>query len=119
MQSGLLNYGPIAAPFVTLPYVATTVLPAFQANNFEMVLTGNLSLSNPLGPVQDGQSLLLRFIQDATGSRTLTLAGSQFRLGTTLTGVTLTTTANLTDYIALLWNARATKWDVVGFMQGY
>jgi hypothetical protein len=56
--------------------------------------------------------------QDGGGSKTITL-DSKFRLGTTVDAVVLTTTASKTDYLGVIYNAAADKFDVVAFVKGY
>ncbi len=119
MNTGNQFFGPTSAPCVILPFRATTVLDMSAGNSFEMTLAGNLSLSNPINVINDGQPLLLRLIQDGAGSRTLTLSGAQFRFGTTITAITLTTTPGATDYIGMLWNKTAQKWDILSLAQGF
>jgi hypothetical protein len=69
----------------------------FAANqNFILTLTGNLTLANPTTE-QVGQAGVITFIQDGTGSRTLTL-GTQYKtVGGG--GITLSTAANTVDVV--------------------
>jgi hypothetical protein len=69
----------------------------FAANqNFILTLTGNLTLANPTTE-QVGQAGVITFIQDGTGSRTLTL-GSQYKTRGG-NGITLSTAANAVDVV--------------------
>lgn len=70
--------------------------------------------SNPT----DGQRVIWELIQDATGSRTITL-DSAFGLGTDIATVTLSTTANKRDFLGAVYNSSATKWFVIAFVRGY
>lgn len=101
----------------TLAYAATVTTDASQGNLFRITLTGNLTLANPTNPV-DGQKVVWELVQDATGSRTLTL-GSAFALGTDISAVTLTTTASKRDFVGAVYNAAAAKWYVIAFSKGY
>lgn len=65
-------------------------------NNFVLTLTGNLTLDNPTTE-QVGQSGFIAFIQDATGSRTLTLGSEYLNAGGT--APTLSTAANAIDIV--------------------
>lgn len=87
-----------ASKFQTLTDGAT-ITPDFGAGlNFKVTLGGNRTLANPSN-AKDGQSGVIRVIQDGTGSRTLTY-GSNWRFpGGTSTAV-LSTTANAIDIIA-------------------
>jgi hypothetical protein len=69
----------------------------FETNqNFVLTLTGNITLANPTTE-QVGQSGVITFIQDGTGSRTLTL-GSQYKtVGGS--GLTLSTAAAAVDVV--------------------
>ena len=69
----------------------------FAANqNFILTLTGNLTLANPTTE-QVGQAGVITFIQDGTGSRTLTL-GAQYKTKGG-SGITLSTAANTVDVV--------------------
>ena len=69
----------------------------FDANqNFVLTLTGNVTLDNPTTE-KVGQSGFIAFIQDGTGSRTLTLGTDYESAGGS--GITLTTTASATDLV--------------------
>jgi hypothetical protein len=107
----------VAAGVVTITYAATITPVATAGNHFRCTLTGNVTLNAPTGGL-DGQKITVELLQDATGGRTLTL-GTGFGLGTYITTVTLTTTANTRDYLALIFNATSGNWDVVGLVHGY
>ena len=96
---------------------ATISTDAGLGNRFRVTLGGNRTLANPTNAV-DGQQMVWEIIQDATGSRTITL-GTKFVLGTDITAVTLTTTANKRDYLTAAYNASADKFYVTGFIKGY
>ena len=72
----------------------------FTANqNFVLTLTGNVTLANP-STEQVGQSGFIAFIQDGTGSRTITL-GTDYETAAAA-GLTLTSTAAATDLVPYL-----------------
>ena len=72
----------------------------FAANqNFVLTLTGNTTLVNP-STEQVGQSGFIAFIQDGTGSRTLSLGTDYETAGAA--GITLTATAAATDLVPYL-----------------
>lgn len=80
-----------------------------------LTLTGNvttLTLSN----IVDGKAYRIELIQDATGSRTLTLA-SQFKYGTDVTSYTVTSTASKRDMLGVWINS--TNVYIVGVAKGY
>ena len=69
----------------------------FDANqNFVLTLTGNVTLANPTTE-KVGQSGFIAFIQDGTGSRTVTL-GTDYETAAGA-GLTLTSTATATDLV--------------------
>lgn len=109
---GLVPWAP-----VTLTDTATIATDASLGTHFRVTLGGNRTLGNPTNPT-DGQRAIWELIQDATGSRTITL-GSAFALGTDLTAVTLTTTASKRDFLGAVYNSTAAKWFVIAFMKGF
>lgn len=96
---------------------ATIATDASLGNHFRVTLAGNRTLGNPTNPT-DGQKALWELIQDATGSRTITL-GSAFALGTDISSVTLTTTASKRDFLGAIYNSTAALWYVIAFARGY
>jgi len=107
-----------AAPApVTLTDASTIATNAALGNLFRVTLGGNRTLGTPTNPT-DGQRATWELIQDATGSRTLTLS-SAFALGSTISSTTLTTTANKRDFLTAVYNASKTKWYVIAFVKGY
>jgi len=69
----------------------------FTANqNFVLTLTGNVTLDNP-STEQVGQAGVIVFIQDGTGSRTVTLSGDYETPATA--GLTLSSTAGAVDIV--------------------
>lgn len=66
----------------------------------------------------DGKQILLRIKQDATGGRAATW-GTGSRFGTDLAGVALSGVANKTDYIGVIYNYPADKYDVIAYARGY
>jgi hypothetical protein len=118
-RGSLQDLGPTNEPLMntltTLTYASTVTTNAAVGNRFQITLTGNLTLANPTNGT-DGQMVLWRFIQDSTGSRTLTL-GSAFNLGSV--AVTLSTGANKVDYLGAVYRVSTSKWDVLAFQVGY
>lgn len=100
----------------TPTYSANKTIDWSVGNVARITLTGNIVITN--SGAYDGQKLLLELKQDATGSRTVSFT-SETRFGTDITGITLTTTANKSDKIGLIYNATDGKYDVVGLAKGY
>lgn len=103
ITSGVVSAGNQATTYTT---------DASLGNEFNLTLTGNVTLANPTNGV-DGQVVRWQLAQDATGSRTLTL-GANFNT-TAIGTVTASTTASAIDYLCAIYRAGATKWDVVAF----
>ncbi len=101
----------------SLTDAATIATDASLGNHFRVTLGGNRTLGNPTNPV-DGQKVMWELIQDATGSRTITL-DTKFALGSDITAVTLTTTASKRDFLGAVYNQTADKWYVIAFVKGY
>jgi hypothetical protein len=103
---------------ITLTDGATPALNAIQGNVFELTALGDRTIAVPSNPTA-GQRITIRHI--ASGAdRTLALntGTGGFRFGTTITGLTLTTSGT-TDYIDCIYNSTANKWDVVSYVKGY
>ena len=105
---------------VALTDGATIALDASLGNHFRVTLAGNRTLNAPTNPV-DGQYIRIEVIQDATGTRTLTLTTGAlgFAFGTDIPSITLTTTANARDFIECVYNSTSQRWYVVRFVKGY
>ena len=90
-----------------------TITPNIALGSLQSItLTGNITLNNFGGTPQDGQSLLIRFIQDATGSRLLTStmkwSGGAKTLTTAAGGVDIASIVLINGtYYASLTNAYA------------
>ncbi len=106
---------------ITLTFASTLNTNAALGNYFRVTLTGNVTLAIPTNPT-DGQTVTWEFLQDGTGSRTLTLttgSGGSFLLGTTVTSTTLTTTASKRDLLTCTYNSSLSRWLVRTFEKGF
>lgn len=76
-------------------------------------LSASLTINNPTGTMVQGQALMIRLKDNGT-ARAITW-GTQYRA----VGVVLptTTTISKTTYVAMIWNATDTKYDVTGVSQ--
>ncbi len=106
----------IGAPVVLTPGAAVAV-DASKGDYFTLSPAQNFTLSNPTNPT-DGQRILIRILQDATGGRVITL-DTKYRLGTDIPTLVLTTTPNKVDYIGFVYNLTADKWDLVAVTKGF
>ncbi len=92
-----------------LTYNANITIDWNNGNIQSVILTGNTTLTFTNG--QDGGEYTLIIKQDDTGNRTVTWpADVRWSNGTT---VTLTTTANKTDYIGFIYTGIDSKYDVI------
>ena len=93
----------LTTPF-TLTYAATIAVNSALSNVFYCALTGNVtafSITNP----SDGQTVNIRFAQDATGGRVVTLPSSVKADGTQLT------TASRVAWLSITYVASAARWE--------
>ncbi|HSW99666.1 MAG TPA: hypothetical protein VLH38_01375 [Patescibacteria group bacterium] len=108
---------PAAPAPVVLTDAATIATDASLGTHFRVTLGGNRTLANPTNP-SDGQKVMWEFIQDATGTRVITL-GSAFAIGTDISSVTLTTIGGKRDFMGAIYNSISSKWYVIAFIKGY
>lgn len=86
---------PQRGSIVTVTYGSTTTIDFAEGNNFRCTLTGNITtliVSN----LTDGQSGMITFVQDSTGSRTLPTSATNVL---NLSAVVLSTAANARDQV--------------------
>ena len=112
----------LAAVPVALTDAVSVATDASLSTVFDVTLGGNRTLANPTNPA-DGMRVLWRIKQDVTGTRTLTL-DTAFRIPSTSTltsplNSATFTTAGKTTNLAAVYNAAASKWDLVAEVEGY
>lgn len=83
---------------VSSSYTASFAPDFSSSNSFEMVLTGNVSLTNPTNAVAGGVYTIV-LTQDGSGSKTITLSGSAYKTNQT---ITLSTGANKRDVLTFI-----------------
>jgi hypothetical protein len=93
---------------------SATVTPTFSNDLVKVTAqAAALALANPTGTAVDGLGMVIR-IKDNGTARAITY-GTQYRaLGVTLP---TTTVVSKTLYLAMVYNADDTKWDVVAVGQ--
>lgn len=101
---------------VDLTDAATIETDVSIAIHFRVVLGGNRTLQNPTNP-RDGQKVIWEFVQDSTGSRTITL-DTKFDVGNDV-AVTLSTVAGAIDFMGATYDSPNDKWRVLAFVTGY
>lgn len=115
--------GRVVATTTTLTDAATILVDASLGNQFTVTLNvagATRALGNPTNVPAVGRTQMILFAvrQDGAGNRALTF-GSDYRFGTTIASITLSTGANKTDYIGVRWNGTDSKWDVIALSQGF
>ena len=111
----------VVAPYIQLVSTNAAVSGAVTLDPtlgdfFELTLIGNVTLN--VSPGLNGQNLVARLKQDATGSRIFT-AGANLTFGSDITEVVLSTLAGKFDYLGLRYHSVSAKWHVVGLIKGY
>lgn len=103
----------------TLTDGATVALDSSLGSVFNLSASGDRTILAPSN-AKAGKRIIIAHAASG-GNRTLTLttgsAGS-FRFGTTITGLTITTSGT-TDYIECVYNSGADRWDVIGYNKGF
>lgn len=132
LTAALALLAPLASPTFTGTVTAPRVIKAPQAisvaaahlatnaangDSFISTVNANFTLDNPTNPV-NGQVIQWMLIQDATGSRVMTL-DTKFALGTDITAAVLSTAANKRDVLLARYDSTADKWYVIAFVKGY
>lgn len=106
------------ADTVDLIYSSTITTDASVAGIFNVLLTGNATLANPVN-ADDGKTVRWRIKQDSVGGRSLTL-GDKFSIPAAVPSpLPFSTLANKTDLLAATYDATRDRWDVVAFIYGY
>lgn len=109
---------PKGVPRLTTLTDGVTITPNFTSTEvLTVTLAGNRTMAAPTGVAVDGQKIMFKIKQDATGTRTITWnAIYRFSGGT---APTLTTTASKTDYIGFQYNLADVKWDGIAERLGF
>lgn len=104
---------------VTVAYAATVTPNADSTDVLNVgALTGPLTLATPTGTPRDGQTLRVRFEQDATGGRVVTF-GAGYAFGTDIT-TALLPTAGLGKWVQLFaYDATTVKWRALAIARGF
>ena len=106
----------LAPVLQTVTYSSTPTINWASNDVSRLTLTGDATITN--SGAADGQKMLLEVIQDGTGSRTISFT-SETRFGSDITTITLSTAAGKMDRIGLIYNATASKYDVIAFVKGF
>lgn len=87
---------------VTVTFATPLAFDASLSNSFKVTLTGAFTFNKPTN-MKSGQVCTLRFIQDGTGSRVMTIGGSQYK-GNTGDDLVLSTGANDIDIMTIYYD---------------
>lgn len=123
LPSGDSVAGSLATDAVgTLTDAATIATDAATAEVFSVTLGGNRTLGVPTN-AQDGMRRTWRLRQDATGTRTITLATGTggFVLGSNIPNTTLNTAASKVGYLTAIYDSGypgGARWCVLAFEPG-
>ena len=91
----------------TIAYGATIATNVALGRNIEVgTLTGNITVSNPTNPPEDGGTITYRFVQDSTGNRVVTW-GTAFKGGSK----TLSTAAGTVDRAVFQYRATSGTYE--------
>lgn len=96
---------------------ATITVNAAAGDLQTVTLGGNRTMAAPTNPV-NGQMLMFKLKQDATGSRTVTW-NAIYQFTTDLPSPTLSTAANISDYVGFIYDSVSTKWNCIAYALGY
>jgi hypothetical protein len=103
---------------IALTDSATIATNSDNGDIFTVTIAGNRTMSSPTGTPTDGQQIMYRISQDATGGRTMTW-NTIFHFSTDVPTPTLSTTASKTDYVGFQYNVANTSWDCLAVARGY
>ena len=118
-KAGDTMTGYIAGAVFALTFGTSITVDSDLGNQCTIVLTASTgTLANPTGTPHDGQKLIVKVVQDSTGSRTMAF-GSNYKFGTSAPSPTLSTTASGWDYLNFVYNADKSKWDFLGIVGGF
>ena len=112
-----LNWEVMNPKVVVLQDQATITSDCSSGNHFRVTLQGNRTIAAPIN-MRDGQRVVWEFIQDASGTRTVTL-NSIFAFGDNPASFTATTTANKRDFLCAIYNKTENKFYVVATVKNF
>lgn len=96
---------------------STVVTNATLGNLFTLTTSQNFTMSNPTGGL-NGQKIIYKIKQDATGSRIVTW-DSKFRGSNDLPLPVLTTTAGYVDYVGFIYDSVVDFWNCLSVNEGF
>lgn len=119
MMVSTITWGATLSPTFAITGLST-VAAAPRRVTFRTTADANATTVNaPAGTLIDGDTMVWEILQDGTGGWTIGGWDAKYAFGTDITGITLSTGANLRDFITFTYNSTADKWFVVGYVRGY
>ena len=116
--AGTTGWNPIVSNgVVALTDAVTIATDASLGSVYTVTISGNRTMGNPTNAVA-GKRITYQIRQDAVGGRTINW-DTNFRFSQDVPSPTLSTSANLTDYIGFMYNAISSKWDCLAISIGY
>lgn len=106
----------LVLPPTTVAGTGTVTPDATLSSTIEITVSGNLILNGPSSGT-DGQKITFRILNDGSHSVTFASGAGNYRFGTDIPSYT--NSVSLTDYIGVIWNSAASRWDVVSIIQGF
>jgi hypothetical protein len=96
-----------------------TITPdATLSSSVFVTVNATTTINGPTGGY-DGQKILFRLAQDATGHTvTFSTGAGNFSFSTDLPSFTASA-ANLTDYVGAVFNSGANRWQILGIVKGF
>lgn len=98
----------------TVPYANAVNIDWSQGDIAVLTLTGDCTISM----TGTRKKCLLRLVQDATGGHAIAF-DSTVRFGSDIPSITLSTAGGKVDYIGLVFNSDAGKFDLIAYTRGY
>lgn len=123
----VMNSGPqgpagpsgMETPAIQLTDASVVSIDISTGSIFEVTLGGDRTINFTGGTsALNGKKIMLRILQDGTGSRLVTWGG-EVGFGTDIPDVELTTTPGKRDVLGLIYDHAATSYDMVAIVKGY
>lgn len=106
----------MSSPPVSIAYISSLTINCSLSNVFDISLVGNINISFSGGT--DGKKIIVRLRQDSEGSRIVSF-GNMIRFGSDIPSFTASLMPHKLDYIVLMYDATALKYDFVSYNRGY
>lgn len=114
----LVAPGGVGMPRIATPTWQSSMTLDWSSADLIRVTLGGASTSLTFTGAQDGQKLILELTQDNSGNRAVTFPAT-VRYSVTIPSISLSTTANKLDRLGFIYNAAASKYDLVAATIGY